>query len=152
MKVGIVIIFYNNEEQIGKHFFIEQINASETIEFCLIDNNSKDRTLQLLEEIKHACTSQLSIVEIKKNIPKNLAIKAGVRYMLNHFNLKHIGFININSICQKEEHLNTLIESMCENQEYIIEYNTKMIEKRQKHKTLSQSVFSVADYLEEIKK
>ena len=151
MEVGIVIIFCNNEEQIGKYFFIEQINASEKIEFCLVDNDSKDRTLQLLQEIKDACPSQLSIVEIKKNISENSAIKAGVRYMLNHFNLKHIGFIYVNSIYQKEKHLNTLIESMFENQEYIIDYNIKMIEKRQMHKTLSKSVFSVADYLEEIK-
>lgn len=151
MELGIVIIFYNNEEQIEKHFFIKQINASETVEFCLVDNDSKDKTLRLLQEIKQACPSQVSIVEIKKNISKNLAVKAGVRYMFNHFDLKHIGFVNINSIYQKEEHLNSLIESICENLEYIIDYNKKVIEKRQMQKTLFNSVFSVADYLEKKK-
>jgi hypothetical protein len=151
MNIGIIIIFNNNEEQIEKHFFIEQINASNAIELCLVDNNSKDKTLQLLQDIKEACSSKVSVVEIKKCSSEDAAKRAGARYMFNQFNLKHIGFVDVNAIHKKGETLNELIESLCENQELIINTNLRVIESQKVKQTLFKSIFSVVEYLKRIK-
>ncbi|WP_299120296.1 glycosyltransferase [uncultured Winogradskyella sp.] len=151
MKIGIIIIFNNNEEQIEKRFFMEQINACDTIELCLVDNNSKDQTLQLLQDIKEACPARVSVVEIKKYSSEDAAKKAGARYMFNQFDLKHIGFINVNAAHQKSETLNMLIESICKNHESIIDVNLRIIENQEIKQTLFKNVFSVVDYLKKVK-
>jgi GT2 family glycosyltransferase len=150
MKIGIIVIFNNNEDQIDKRFFIKQINASETIELCLVDNESKDKTLRLLKDIKEACLSNVSVVEIKKHSSEEAAKRAGARYMFNQFNLKHIGYINVNSILTNDEDLNTLIESVCTNQEFIRDLNLRIIENQEVKQTLFKSIFSIVEYLNKL--
>jgi predicted glycosyltransferase involved in capsule biosynthesis len=151
MKIGIIIIFDNNEELIEKHFVIEQIKSCETMELCLVDNNSKDKTLQLLKDIKEACPSRISVVQIKKFSSEGAAKRAGARYMFNQFDLRHIGFINVNDIHKNGETLNELIKNLYENQELIINTNVKVIENQDIKQTLFKSIFSVAEYLKRIK-
>jgi len=151
MSIGIIMIFNNNETQIEKHFFIKQINALNTIELCLVDNNSKDKTLQLLQEIKEACSSMVSVVEIKKYSSEDAAKRAGARYMFNQFNLKHIGFVNVNSKSNKGETLNILLERILKNKKLIIDTNIKVIENQDVKQTLFKSIFSVREYLKKIK-
>ncbi len=151
MKIGVIIIFRDNELQIEKQFFIEQINEYDTIEFCLVDNNSNDKTLLLLMEIKETCSSQVSVVEIKKQISVEAAKKAGARYMFNQFNLKHIGFVDANSM-QQGHTLNMLIATIYRNKESIIDTNLKAIEDQKIKQTLFKSIFSIVDYLQNIKR
>lgn len=151
MNIGIIIIFNNNEAQIKKHFFIEQINSFKTIELCLVDNNSKDKTLDVLEEIKEACPSHVSVVEIKKHSSKDAAKRAGARYMFNQFNLKHIGFVDVSTIHQNGNTLNELIESLCKHHKLMINTNTWVVENREVKQTFFKSIFSVVDYLKRIK-
>jgi len=147
MRIGIIIIFYNNATQIDKNFFIAQIKDFESIELCLVDNNSKDDTLNVLQEIKEESASRVSVIEIKKKTTENAAKRAGARYMFNQFNLRHTGFINVNEIHQKGEVLNSLVRSVYDNKEAIIDENLKTIAKQDVKQTLFKSVFSVVDYL-----
>ncbi len=151
MKIGVIIIFRDNELQIEKQFFIEQINEYDTIEFCLVDNNSNDKTLLLLKEIKETCSTQVSVVEIKKQNSIEAAKKAGARYMFNQFNLKHIGFVDANSM-QQGHTLNMLIATIYRNKESIIDTNLKAIEDHKIKQTLFKSIFSIVDYLQNIKR
>ena len=150
MKIGIIIIFHNNEKQINKSFLIKQINEAQTIELCLVDNESKDKTLQLLKDIKDACLSNVTVVEIKKQVSENAAKRAGSRYMFNQFNLRHIGFINVNAINEKDQYLNALIEIVSSNKDVIIDFNKKTIENQSIKPTLFKTVFSVVDYIKQI--
>ncbi len=150
MKIGVIIIFHDNELHIEKRFLIEQINECNAIEFCLVDNNSKDKTLQLLMEIKETCSSHISVVEIKKQNSVDTAKKAGARYMFNQFNLRHIGFVDANSI-QEGHTLNMLVASICRNKQSIIDTNLKVIENQKIKQTLFKSIFSVVEYLQNIK-
>ena len=151
MKLGIIIIFHNNETEIDKAFFIKQIQLSETIELCLVDNESKDGTLNVLNDIKEACATQVSVIEIKKKASEEAAKRAGARYMFNQFNLKHIGFINAtNFIVEDSEHLNVIIEKFYKNKEAIIKFNRLTIEQQEVKQTLFKRIFSVVDYLKKI--
>lgn len=147
MKIGIIMIFHNNEAQIEKDFLIEQINALQTIELCFVDNDSKDQTLTLLQDIKDLCTSQVSIVEIKKNTSDDAAKRAGARYMFNQFNLKHIGFASVTELHQKGFQLNTLIKNLSQNKTALIDFNKKNIEAQDTKQSFFKSIFSLIDYL-----
>ena len=147
MKIGIIIIFHNNEADIDTLFFINQIKASEHIEFCFVDNESKDATLPLLEDIKDACATNVSLIEIKRNISETAANRAGARYMFNEFNLKHIGFLNTTAVKDQGVELNALIESFCHHKDKIIDFNLHKIKTQEVKKTLFKRVFSVLDYL-----
>lgn len=151
MKIGLIIIFHHNETQIDKGFFIEKINQSEAIELCLVDNNSKDYTLNMLKEIKEACSNCVSVVEIKKKVSEGAAKRAGARYMFNQFNLKHIGFINANAIEKQRENLNMVVESFFTNKNSLIDFNLIAIEEKDMKQTFFKSVFSVVEYLKQIK-
>ncbi|MGB0980470.1 MAG: glycosyltransferase [Winogradskyella sp.] len=151
MKLGIIIIFHNNEALINKQLFIEKINQSKSIELCLVDNNSTDKTLQLLTSIKEECSSNISVVEIKKHTSKDVAKRAGARFMFNQFNLKHIGFINADSTYQDEKHLSELIKQVYSNKDIIIDYNAKTISTYNIKPTLFKCIFSVVDYITKLK-
>ncbi|NRD19214.1 glycosyltransferase [Winogradskyella eckloniae] len=151
MKLGIIIIFYNNGAQIDKKFFREYIKSNHNVELCLVDNNSSDNTLSQLEEIKEWSLSRVSVIEIKKKTTENAAKKAGARYMFNQFNLKHIGFISVNTIYKNGDSLNSVVQSVCENYESIIDENLKTIAKQDIKQTLFKSIFSVVEYLKIIK-
>jgi hypothetical protein len=144
------MIFHNNEAQIDKDFLVEQINASETIELCFVDNDSRDKTLTLLQDIKEACASHVSIVEIKKNTSEDAAKRAGARFMFNQFNLKHIGFLNVTELHEKGQQLSTIIENLFLNKVALIDLNLKTIEQQDIKQTLFKSIFSLVDYLKNI--
>ena len=150
MKIGIIMIFHNNEAQIDKDFLVEQINAFKTIELCFVDNDSKDQTLSLLRDIKEACASQVSIVEIKKKTSEDGSKRAGARYMFNQFNLKHIGFVNVTELNQKGQYLNTIIKDLYLNKIALIDLNSKIIEEQRIKQTFFKSIFSLVDYLKNI--
>jgi len=93
MKTGIIIIFHNYAEEIDKDFFKEHISKADDVEICLVNNNSNDSTYQLLKEIGEKCKN-VSVVNINKFKTDNSAIRAGVRYLVNQFNLREIGYID----------------------------------------------------------
>lgn len=145
MKLGIIIICYNIENDIHISRCIKYLNKIKDIEVCLVNNNSKDNTYSVLKEIKEECRN-VSIVNIKKFKSDNSAVKAGARFMSNQFNLKHIGFISSNTI-DKCEDLSVLIKTIRDNQMYISMYNENLSKKKEIKLTLFQSLFSVMDYL-----
>lgn len=147
MRTGIIIIFHNNEKEIDTTYFINQIKQTSNLELCLVNNDSKDDTYKLLKEVKDACKN-VSVVDIKKFKSNTSAIRSGARFMFNRFDLKHLGYVSANSLKIKHYGLIALIKVIVENQELIVNYNVKSLKKKQ---TLFQSLFSVIDYLKNIK-
>lgn len=146
MKTGIIIIFHNYEKEININFFISYCKKVRDIEFCLVDNDSKDDTYLLLEEVKEQCEN-VSIVNIKKFKSDVSAVKSGARYMYNHFKLNHLGYIHANLLNKQYQGFNTIIQTIIEHQEAIIKYDKKIIKSHRVRKTLFQKLFSVAEYL-----
>jgi GT2 family glycosyltransferase len=150
MKIGVIIIFNNDKLLADSDFLIGQIKQLDAVELCFVDNNTKDNTLYLLEEIKDECQQNVSVIQIKKNISLDGAMRAGARYMVNEFNLKHIGFINVNDLVKEDLKLNNVLQSISNNNKSIINYNIKSIENQSMKKTLFKSVFSLIEYLKQI--
>jgi GT2 family glycosyltransferase len=148
MKTGIIIICHNNENDIDIDHCVKYLNKIEDIEICLVNNNSKDNTYNVLKEIKENC-GHISIVDIKKFKSDNSAVKAGARFMSSQFNLKHLGFVNTNMI-RKYQDLSHLVKAILDNQIYILNYNQKIINNKAIKLTMFQSLFPVMDYLAKI--
>jgi transposase-like protein len=150
MKIGIVIIFHNNEKEIDKKYIIKNSNNSRTIELCLVNNDSKDHTYSVLKEIKENCDN-VSVVNIKKFKSESSAIRAGTRFMINQFKIKHIGYINVNKLDSKQGGLNQIIKTIRKNQDGIVEYYKKQDQNNETKKTLFQSLFPLQEYIDEFK-
>jgi len=146
MKTGIIIIFHDYEKDIDLEFFVNYCNKSKNIEFCLVNNDSKDGTYIILKEIKEQCDN-VSIVNIKKFKSDISAVKSGARYMFNHFKLHHLGYINANLLNKQYQGLNNVILTISKYQDDIIKYDKKVLKNQNKKKTLFQKLFSVVDYL-----
>ncbi len=97
MKTGIITVFHNYERQLNKAVFIKQIQELEDTQICLVNNESKDNTYELLKDIKESC-SNVSVVNIKKFKSDVVAVKAGARYLFSQKKLKRLGYINTNLI------------------------------------------------------
>lgn len=151
MKIGIIIIFHNNEQDIDTNIFIKQLKQAKNIQFCLVNNASKDNTLNKLSEIKETRMANISILDVKKFKSDVAAVRAGARYMTNKFNLNHLGYVSTNLINIKYQGLNVLIKLISENQKIILDYNINTIEKKEIKQTLFQSLFSIIDCLKNLK-
>ena len=145
MKTGIIIICYNNEYDIDKDLCIKYINDVQDVEFCLVNNNSKDNTYELLKDISGTCKN-VSVVNINKYKSSTSAIRAGARFMFNEYNLKQLGFITTNTF-NKFESLSMLLKVIQENQIDISKYDQKIFYTKETKLTLFQSLFPVMDYL-----
>ena len=146
MKTGIIITFHNYEKEIDPSLFISSCNKSKNIEFCLVNNDSKDDTYLILKEIKEECNN-VSIVNIKKFKSDISAVKSGARYMINQYKLSHLGYINANLLNKQYKGLNNVIVNISKYQEDMIKYDKKVLKNQNKKKTLFQRLFSVVDYL-----
>lgn len=148
MKTGIIIICYNNEIDMDTNRCVRYLNNVNDIEFCLVNNNSKDNTYELMKEISEACEN-VSIVNINKYKTDMAAVRAGARFMFNQFDLKYLGFVD-NNLISKYEDLSLLIKAIQENQVHISNYNRSILNKKGIKLTLFQSLFPVMDYLAKI--
>lgn len=146
MKTGIIIIFHNNDNEMDPSFFIEQIKQTSNLELCLVNNDSKDSTYDLLNEVKDSCDN-VSVINIRKFKSDVAAVKAGARFLFSAFQLKNVGYVSINMLNTKYHGLNSLIKMIAENQDVINNYSHKTLKKKQ---TLFQSLFSVIDYLKNL--
>lgn len=150
MKLGIIIIFQDNEDIIDKEFFIAQLNQVKNIEFCFVNNASSDKTFQCLKELKEDCKS-VSLVDIKKCTTEPIAVKAGARYLFNAFELNHIGYMSTSTLNKDQNNLNDLLEAINVNKDFILEYDIKMIERQKIKKSIMNRLFSIIEYLKVIK-
>ena len=150
MKTGIIIVFHNSEKHIDKDLFIRCAEQLLNLKFCLVNNESKDETYNLLKEIKEECEN-VSVVNIKKFKSDISAVKAGARFMFNQSEFKHLGYVNMNLLDNKYQGLNYIIQAILEHQDSLIEYDQRVIEKYSRRTTLFQKLFSVIDYLTKLK-
>jgi cellulose synthase/poly-beta-1,6-N-acetylglucosamine synthase-like glycosyltransferase len=148
MKLGIIIICYNIENDVDVEHCVKYLNEVKDIEICLVNNNSKDNTYDILKEVTESCEN-VSIVNIKQFKSDNSAVKAGARFMSNQFNLKYLGFINPDTISQYDV-LSMLIKKIRDNKVDISMYNQDLVNKNEVKQTMFQSLFPIMDYLAEI--
>ena len=151
MKIGVIIVFHNNENEIDTSFFIEHLNQAKNLELCLVNNASTDKTYQLLDEIKEMCDKKVSVLDVKKFKSSQSAIRSGARFVFNQYNLTHVGYVDANQLQNKFLNISNLIEVISLNQDILVKYNIEVLDKKEMKQTLFQSVFSIIEYLEKLR-
>jgi len=121
MKIGVIIICYNNEFNIDRDLCISYLKEVQNIEFCLVNNYSQDNTFEVLKELSETCKN-VSVVNINKYKSNSSAVRAGARFMCNEFNLKYLGFITENTFGRYND-LSLVIKAVQENQLDVSNYN-----------------------------
>jgi len=151
MKIGVIIIFRNNESLINVDALAKHIQSTDVVKFCLVDNNSKDNTIQLLNEVKENCADKVEIVEIKKTVSEPMAKRAGARYLFSNYNLKYIGFINLASLQKTNKSLDEILEHSVKNKEFIAEVKA-LIDKNNPKSNFFKGIISIVDSAKEMNK
>ena len=98
MKVGILILFCNNEKEIIENELAKLFKLKSDSEICFINNGSKDNTLEALRGIKEDTKMDISILDIKKNKGINAALKAGARFLFSRTDIDYIVYLKPNML------------------------------------------------------
>jgi len=102
MRIGVIIIFQNNDTELDISFLEHSNEQLISVEFCFVDNASHDNTLTLLRTIKDRSDYKISIVEIKKPLSKKVAERAGLRFMTNRTDLKYLEVVDYQHLKTKQ--------------------------------------------------
>ncbi|WP_299338951.1 family 2 glycosyl transferase [uncultured Psychroserpens sp.] len=149
MKTGIILIFHNYEKHINKEVFITHANQFDNIMLCLVNNDSKDNTYNVLKEIKTACDN-VSVVNIKKFKSDAAAVRAGARFLNSTCKLDHIGYVNTNILSLKANTLEMVLKLIKQKQYAIIEYRVKLLSAKSIKQTLFKKLFPILDCITKI--
>lgn len=145
MKIGVIIVFYNNENKINRDMFNDLSTIKNDIQLCLVNNGSNDATLNLLEELTEISGLQSTILDVKQNKGNNAAIKAGARYLLNQNKSTHVGYIQMDMLNDIKD-LNMLFEAFIINKDQIVQHNIKTIKRGQVKRIIFKNVFCILEY------
>lgn len=148
MKIGILIVFFNNEKDIDVNLINSLLTIDAQSQICLINNGSKDATLENLLELKEHLQS-LYVLDIKRNKGNEAAIKAGARFLINRFNLKQIGYINVEKKNDFKS-LNVMLQAVDKINERLISYNLQANTNKQMRRILLKNIFSIIEYVKRL--
>ena len=94
MKTGIIIPCYNEEKRLDTEAFISFVEQHYDYHLCFVNDGSKDDTLNVLYNMKQLQPHNISIVDVKRNVGKAAAVRAGVRYLYHRSDIMSIGFMD----------------------------------------------------------
>lgn len=140
IKKGLIIIFCDDEKNINKKLF-KNFFKHQDVKLCFVNNGSKDNTLDLLEAAKNEATTNISVVDIKKNKGTVAAVKAGARFLFSTENLKCILYLKSDMLSYVSD-LKKQLEILNK-----IDYTIKNKSTVKKNNKILQKVISFDDFL-----
>ena len=82
MKKGLIIIFDKDDYTILKNLSFK-LSFNKQIRICLINNGNHNKILNLLSKLKDESKCDVFVLNLRKEKPLKLAVKAGVRFLYN---------------------------------------------------------------------
>ncbi|MCA6079027.1 glycosyltransferase [Fulvivirga sedimenti] len=82
-RLCIVIPCYNEASKLKLSHFKDYLRENPRVKLVFVNDGSKDATLEILNRIQHEMPDQISVVDLKKNVGKGEAVRAGVLYTLD---------------------------------------------------------------------
>lgn len=102
----IVIPCYNEAKGITikeYHFFLEN---NPDVMICFVNDGSTDKTLEVINTIKHDFINQVQIVSLLINSGKAEAVRQGINYCNQNFSHQFIGYLDADLATTLEEFMN----------------------------------------------
>ena len=92
--VGVVIPCYNEEERLLSDPFLSFIDKNSGYHLCFVNDGSKDKTLDLLQELQKGRDHFITVYNCEKNGGKAEAVRLGMLHMAQKEDLDYIGFLD----------------------------------------------------------
>jgi dolichyl-phosphate beta-glucosyltransferase len=113
----IVVPCYNEEKRFPYAAFLAFAKKNPTVLLCFVDDGSKDKTLAVLRGLQMECPQNICVRPLPKNGGKAEAVRQGMIYMYQHFEVGMLGFLDADLATTPEEWL-----QMAKYKEYYPQY------------------------------
>lgn len=91
--ISLVIPCYNEEFRLNKEEFISFSKANPHVTLCLVNDGSKDKTKEIIEELQRDCHNIYSL-HISENVGKAEAVRRGILYIKEQIQTSYIGYFD----------------------------------------------------------
>lgn len=92
--VGVVIPCYNEETRLLSKEFTDFIDKNSGYHLCFVNDGSKDKTLEVLNNLRKGREDFITVYDCEKNGGKAEAVRQGMLYMAKQEDLDYIGFLD----------------------------------------------------------
>ena len=92
--VGVVIPCYNEEKRLLSDEFTNFIIKNSGYHLCFVNDGSKDKTLEVLNQLRKGKEDFITVYDCQKNYGKAEAVRLGMLHMAQHKDLDYIGFLD----------------------------------------------------------
>ncbi len=92
--VGVVIPCYNEEKRLLSKEFTNFIDKNSGYHLCFVNDGSKDKTLEVLNDLRKGREDFITVYNCEKNGGKAEAVRQGMLYMVKQEDLDYIGFLD----------------------------------------------------------
>jgi CheY-like chemotaxis protein len=92
--VGVVIPCYDEEKRLLSDEFTTFIEKNSGYHLCFVNDGSKDKTLEVLHELRKGREDFITVYDCEKNGGKAEAVRLGMLHMAKHEDLDYIGFLD----------------------------------------------------------
>ena len=92
--VGVVIPCYNEEERLLSDEFLKFVEENSGYHLCFVNDGSKDRTLEVLNNIRKGREDYITVYDCERNGGKAEAVRLGMLHMAKKDDLDYIGFLD----------------------------------------------------------
>ena len=130
MKKGLIIVF-STEDIAFENTLIFNILNYKKITFCLVNNGNCNKVHDLLYRLKETAKSEILLLSLKKEKPLLLAVKAGVRSLINDDDFDTIIYTEPKEINQRK-YSNKILELL-----------NKKVAKRKEKRVLLRTLYAI---------
>ncbi|WP_282161495.1 response regulator [Ulvibacterium marinum] len=92
--IGVVIPCYNEEERLLSSEFKAFAHKNLGYHLCFVNDGSTDNTLTVLEELKEANPTNISVYNCEKNGGKAEAVRQGMLHLIKDQQFDYVGFLD----------------------------------------------------------
>lgn len=92
--IGVVIPCYNEEERLLGSEFKAFAHKNLGYHLCFVNDGSTDNTLAVLEELKEANPTNISVYNCEKNGGKAEAVRQGMQHLIKDQQFDYVGFLD----------------------------------------------------------
>ena len=92
--VAVVIPCYNEELRLNSDYFTKFAETNNGYQLCFVNDGSKDKTLEMLQELQRSHEDYITVYDCVKNGGKAEAVRQGIQHMLKDPQVDYIGFLD----------------------------------------------------------
>lgn len=104
-QYAIIVPCYNEEQRFPYHSFLLFAKTNPAVLLCFVNDGSKDKTLAVLKGIQKECPNNICVFDCKKNGGKAEAVRQGMIYIYQHFDVIMLGFLDADLATTPQEWL-----------------------------------------------